>query len=243
MFLWPSLRSAKRNWQNRHVARNELSPHIGRKRRRRWARAPGRMTDVVVPEKKVYGNDSDPGPGLGPEQWPEGSPQRLIYMFMEDSLWNRLVIVATIWALFVPDTKTVTLNTPEYDKVIALGTLASLCIFCFELLANFYVGRDYGGLEGTDKITCVEERQASPAPLRLAGAACFPRGCPRADPPDAMSFTTHAVRSLSSTSSGRPPSSRNWPHCSQGSRTPRSPMARSPGQAAPRASVHVSAGW
>jgi hypothetical protein len=66
-----------------------------------------------------------------------------------------MVIVATVWALFVPDIRTVTLNTPEYDVLIALGTLASVCVFLFELLANFYVGRDYGGLQGFDKITCV----------------------------------------------------------------------------------------
>lgn len=110
--------------------------------------------DAIVPEKTTYGKDSDPGPGLGPEQWPEGSPQHLIYVFMEGSVWNRMVILATVWALFVPDTRTVTLNSPEYDTYIALGTLASLCVFIFELLANFYVGRDYGGLKGWDKITC-----------------------------------------------------------------------------------------
>lgn len=122
------------------------------------------VPDVIVPEKSTYGKDSDPGPGLGPEQWPEGSPQRIIYVFMEDSLWNRMVILATVWALFVPDTRTVTLNTPEYDSTIALGTLAALCVFLFELLANFYVGRDYGGLEGCNKITCV----CAPMPSGLA---------------------------------------------------------------------------
>ena len=113
------------------------------------------QSDAIVPERRTHGKDSDPGPGLGPEQWPEGSLQRIIYVFMEDSLWNRMVIVATVWALFVPDIRTVTLNTPEYDVLIALGTLASVCVFLFELLANFYVGRDYGGLQGFDKITCV----------------------------------------------------------------------------------------
>ena len=113
------------------------------------------VVDAIVPEKSTYGKDSDPGPGLGPEQWPEGSPQRIIYVFMENSVWNRMVILATVWALFVPDTRTVTLNTPEYDTTIAMGTLAALCIFVFELLANFYVGRDYGGLQGFNKITCV----------------------------------------------------------------------------------------
>ena len=33
---------------------------------------------------------------------------------MENGSWNHIVILATVWALFVPDTKRVTLNTPDY---------------------------------------------------------------------------------------------------------------------------------
>ena len=53
------------------------------------------MSDAIVPEKSTYGKDSDPGPGLGPEQWPEGSLQRIINVGHRTSFGRASVCSAT----------------------------------------------------------------------------------------------------------------------------------------------------
>ena len=95
---------------------------------------------------------------------------------------HRLVIFATFWALFAPDiqisklavpiatttTTTTTANSlllrgsgcrlavgvpKAFDKSVAVVTLCSFCLFLFELVMNFVVGRDYGGAAGLNKIS------------------------------------------------------------------------------------------
>jgi hypothetical protein len=96
--------------------------------------------------------DTDPGMGLGPQQWPEGSLQYKAYVLMEDPLFNKLTIFATMWALFAPDAQLI--YAPKVlDYPCAVVMFACFCLFCFELVANLWVKRDYGGLPGWDKIT------------------------------------------------------------------------------------------
>ena len=103
------------------------------------------------PASTAVFTDSDPGLGKGPEQWEEGSPQRRIYNFMESPTFNRLTIVATFWALFAPDVQVV-LMPKETDYLCALVTFCCFCLFSFELVCNLWVGRDYGGLEGWNRL-------------------------------------------------------------------------------------------
>jgi hypothetical protein len=118
----------------------------------RSPRSPGADEEAGEEVAPAKFTDSDPGMGLGPEQWPEGSPQRRIYEFMEGSLFGNLTIAATFWCLFAPDVQVV-VAPKVFDYPAAIVTLSSFCLFCFELIGNFYVGRDYGGLPGMDKIT------------------------------------------------------------------------------------------
>jgi hypothetical protein len=88
----------------------------------------------------------------GASQWPVGSKRHTLYTWLDSRVFSVAIVFFTFEALFAADLLQVMLPK-DFDIPVAVVTFAGFLLFMLEIVANFWVHRDYGARKGCDKLT------------------------------------------------------------------------------------------